>query len=104
MNNNPEYISYSVEIAIQYGIIKAVILAVLQTQINACRLANVNYYDGRYWVKKSFEDLCSELPYFKPTTVRDSLSELVKDNLLLVGYYNDETFDRTRWYSIASER
>lgn len=95
-----EQIDFDPKIAEEYGLQEAVILALIQKEVAAARMVNINLYGGRYWVRKSWMDLYAQLPFIRKYRIKEALQKLVEAGLLVEGYYNEDPFDRTKWYSI----
>ena len=95
-----EQITFDPKIAEEYGLQEAVILALIQNEVAAARMVNINLYGGKYWVRKSYEDLCIQIPYISKRRIRTALEVLIEAGLIVEGFYNDDPFDRTKWYSI----
>ena len=102
MNNDK--IEFDVHMAEVYGIHKAIIYSVIVKELEAAKLLNSNFFDGRYWVRKPLDDLYAQLPFITPYKIRILLSQMVSDNLLLSRCFNEDSFDRTRWFSLPDER
>lgn len=85
-----------------FGLKAAIILQQIHYWIDLNAKAGRNYHDGRYWtyntINKWWKDEFHILGS-KPT-VRRAFKTLETAGVLLVGNYNKNKFDQTRWYSI----
>jgi hypothetical protein len=96
MKNNFAY--YDIQDAINYGLIKAVILGIINKWCLYNQKHKNHFYDGYYWSGHMTPKQFSEQTGLNENTVRTYLKELINDNIIIAGNYNKKSFDRTRWY------
>ena len=56
-------------------------------------------HDGRNWTYNSVEAFEALFPYLTKSQIRTALSKLEKSGLVLIGDYNKQARDQTKWYS-----
>lgn len=92
---------FNVELATKVGVEKAVIIHNMYFWINHNAKNKKNVYDGSAWTYNSSSAFGKLFPYLKDRTISRYLLELEKDGYLKTGNYNDNTFDKTKWYSFT---
>lgn len=93
--------SFDVELAKEYGILEAILIQNIYFWIEKNKANNKHFYDGRYWTYNSRKAFSEMFPYSSYDKIRRALEKLVKNNILLVGNYNQQWSDRTLWYSFS---
>lgn len=93
--------SFDIDIAIKYGIEPAIILNNIQfwTAKNAAN--NHNFHDNKHWIYNSVRAWSELFPYMSANTIRNGLKKLEDCGILISGNYNQNTYDRTKWYAIV---
>ena len=94
---------FNVELAIQYGVHEAILIAHFQYWINKNKKLGINIKDGRTWTYQTREDIAAHFPYFTCKQVRTITDNLVKKGVLIKGKYNQKGFDKTIWYAFINE-
>jgi len=92
--------SFNVDFAIKYGEKQAIVLNSLAFWQKKNQANDRNFYDGYYWVYnsvKAFQDL---FPYWTLKQIRSIFDKLEELNLVKIGNYNNDSRNRTKWYSI----
>lgn len=92
--------SFDVEIAKEYGILEAVIYENIKYKVEQNQTAS-NYYEGKYWVKLSKNDLVEMMPYCNSRQISYALNKLRDAGVILAGNHNRNAYDRTMWYAIG---
>ena len=59
--------------------------------------------DGRKWTYQSVSDLHKFFPFWGRATINRIVQSLIKQNLIIIGNYNEYKYDRTRWFTINME-
>lgn len=59
-----------------------------------------NLRDGRYWTYNSMRAWSLELPFLSESQIRYALDKLENAGLIVTGSYNQQPYDRTKWYSV----
>lgn len=94
---------FDVEIASRCGVNAAIIYENLKFWILKNRERGVNLRDGRHWVYQTQRELAEQFEYLSAKQVRTAIDRLEADGLILKGNYNRTGYDRTTWYSLASD-
>lgn len=95
--------SFDVEIATKYGIAEAILLNNLYFWIKHNSANETNYYDGMYWTYNSVRAYKDLFPYFGEKKLKNALSNLENEELIVTGNYNKLPFDKTKWYAITEK-
>lgn len=93
--------SFDPNIAQQVGVNAAVIYQniVWWCQKNAAN--GHNEREGRHWTYNSLSAWAQLFPYMTAKQIRTALEKLEEEGLIVTGFFNDQSFDRTKWYSPA---
>lgn len=97
------FFQFDSEIAEKYGVNEAIFIYNIFFWLNHNEANRKHFYDGRYWTynsKKAFSEL---FPFWTYAQVKNIISKLYKENVLLVANYNENTWDKTAWYSVSDE-
>src|SRR5438552_2379893 len=65
---------------------------------------NKNKKEGRHWVYNSYKQWSIQFPFFSDRTIRRTIQNLEKSNLLIAKEFNKSAGDKTKWYSINYEQ
>lgn len=93
---------FNVEIAKLVGVEKAILLYNINYWCVKNEANESNFHDGNYWTYNSAVAFEKLFPYMAPRSISRWLSELEKDGWIMVGNYNKDARDRTRWYCSTS--
>lgn len=86
------------------GYNESVVLSQIHYWVQLNKSQGKNYYDGRYWTYNSFEGWHKHFFWWSISTIKRIFSELEKNGYLVVGCYNKNGVDRTKWYSINYDK
>lgn len=92
---------FNVELATKLGVEKAVIIHNMYFWINHNAKNNKHVYNNSVWTYNSASAFGKLFPYIKDRTISRYLLELERDGYINTGNYNDNTFDKTKWYSFT---
>lgn len=92
---------FSVDIAVRYGMLEAVLLNNLYYWITKNEANDRNYHDGYYWTYNSAKALHKLFPYVSERKIRNALKHLEDEGLIVTGNYNQSAYDRTMWYALT---
>lgn len=95
--------SFSVEIAVKYGVDVAIIYKHILFWIIKNKAHNKNFKDGSYWTYFSINSLQSIFPFFSIKQIRTVLDKMKENKIVKVGNYNLHKYDRTLWYAFVDE-
>ena len=92
-------------LAREIGLNEALILQQINYWIEINKKSGNNYYDRRYWTYNSIRAWQeNDFDYMSLDTVKRTFAKLEKAGFLLVGNYNKDPRDKTKWYTINTEK
>ena len=92
-------------LAREIGLNEALILQQINYWIEINKKSGNNFYDGRYWTYNSIRAWQEkDFDYMSFDTVKRTFAKLEKAGFLLVGNYNKDPRDKTKWYTINTEK
>jgi hypothetical protein len=92
--------SFEVEIAKKYGIEVALLLDNIIFWVAKNKANNKHFYDGKYWTYNSARAFTELFPYFNQIKIKRLLQTMKEENLIYVGNFNKNSYDRTNWYAV----
>ncbi|HMT03418.1 MAG TPA: hypothetical protein PKD00_08960, partial [Burkholderiales bacterium] len=95
--------NFSVEIATQYGIEKAIILENIYFWVIKNKANEKHFYDGYYWTYNSSKAFSELFPYFNIKQIDRIIKGLIDDGLIIIGNYNKHWSDRKRWFTLTQK-
>ena len=95
--------SFNVELAIKYGVNSAILFENMYFWIKKNQANDTNYFDGNYWTFNSIRAYEELFPYMSQKQIKTALDKLVDEGLVIVGDYNKDRRDRTKWYAITEK-
>jgi hypothetical protein len=99
----PKTHSFDVECAKVIGVDCAIVLASIAWWVGHNKANRRNFRNGRHWTYNSAKAWSELLPYFTPKQIRRILEELESAGLILKDNFNENTYDRTLWYSLTEK-
>lgn len=97
------FFQFDSEIAKKYGVNEAIFIYNIFFWLNHNQANRKHFYKGRYWTyntKKAFIEL---FPFWTYDQVRNIIKKLQENTVLLTDNFNENTWDRTTWYSLSDE-
>lgn len=97
------FYSFDIDIAKEYGVDEAIMIANFQHWIAKNKANNKNFHDGHYWTynsKKAFTEL---FPFWSEQNIKTILKHLKERNVIIAVNHNENTYDRTLWYAFIDE-
>ena len=91
------------ELAIKYGADAAIFLNNIVYWISPHEAEEQHFYEGRYWMNASIQGFSKLYPLWSVPQLKRMISKLRDDGALLVGDFNEDRMDRTKWYSVSDE-
>ena len=89
----------------EIGLNEALVLQQINYWIEINKRAGNNYFDGRYWTYNSIRAWHeNDFDYMSIDTVKRTFSKLEKMGFLLIGNFNKDPRDKTKWYIINDEK
>lgn len=95
--------SFDIELAKEYGIAEAILLANFDFWIAKNKANGTNFHDGCYWTYNSTKAFNELFPYLTQRQIQNALKNLRDANILKVGNYNQSKYDRTLWYAFTEK-
>ncbi len=92
-------------LAREIGLYEALVLQQINYWIEINKKTGKNYYDGYYWTYNSLRAWHeSDFDYLSPSSIKRTFANLENEGYLLVGNYNKDRRDKTKWYTINEEK
>ena len=92
-------------LARELGLNEALVLQQINYWIEINKKSGNNYHDGKYWTYNSIRAWQEKVfDYLSVDTVKRTFSKLEKAGYLLVGNYNKDPRDKTKWYTINDKK
>lgn len=92
-------------LAREIGLNEALVLQQINYWIEINKRSGNNYFDGRYWTYNSIRAWHeNDFDYMSIDTVKRTFSKLEKMGYLIIGNFNKDPRDKTKWYSINDEK
>lgn len=95
--------SFDIDVAKEYGVNEAILIANLQFWIRKNQANDKNFYDGRYWTYNSIKAWQELFPFWTEKTIRTIINHLIEKGIIMTGNYNQSKYDRTLWYAFVDE-
>ena len=87
------------------GLNEALVLQQINYWIEINKKSGKNYHDEKYWTYNSIRAWQEkDFDYMSVDTVKRTFAKLEKAGYLLVGNYNKDPRDKTKWYTINDEK
>lgn len=90
---------YDPEVAIDVGVIAAVLYKNIQYWCEKNRANEKHLHDGLYWTYNSVKAYSKLFPEFTEQQVRNAIKKLCEKEYIRIGNFNDDGRDRTRWFA-----
>ena len=94
---------FDVDIAKEYGVNAAVILENINFWIQKNEANEANFFDGNCWTYNSVKAMETLFPYMTAKQIRNAIEVLVDANLVVIGNYNENPMNRTKWYALTEK-
>lgn len=95
--------SFSIKLAMKYGVENATFLKSLIFWIDLHKANNKHFHNGYYWAYNTLESLQKLFPYWSKRQLERIINNLKKAKVIEVSHFNKTPFDRTSWYTIIDE-
>jgi hypothetical protein len=93
------------DLAEMIGLNEALILQQVHYWINNREEVGINYHDGRYWVYNTISNWQKRnFRFLSEATIKRTFKALRSMGIIITAFYNDNTHNRTLWYSIDYDR
>lgn len=94
---------FDTDIAVAYGVDEAIMLQNIIYWINKNAANGKAFHDGRYWTYCSAEGFVKLFPFWSAPQIRRILKSLEDQGAIVSGSYNDNKYDRTKWYALSDD-
>mgnify|MGYP003287134660 CR=1 FL=1 len=95
--------SFDIDVAKEYGVNEAIMIANLQFWITKNKANNKGYYNNHYWTYNSKNALQKLFPFWTERQIRYILDNLINKGVLITANYNKNKYDKTLWYAFVDE-
>ena len=95
--------SFNVEDASNYGVDCAVMIKNIDFWISKNQANNKHLYNGKFWTYNSNKAFLTLFPFWTENRVRYIIKKLSDLNVIEIGNFNKNSFDRTNWYTFSDE-
>ena len=93
--------SFDIDFAVKYGLHEAILIENLKFWIAKNKANKRHFYDGRYWTYNSAKALAELFPYMSEDQIQKKLKNLENMGVIVTGVYNQNHYDRTKWYAFS---
>ncbi|WP_051273724.1 hypothetical protein [Desulfotruncus alcoholivorax] len=88
-------------LAVKIGLNKAIVIQQVHYWIEINKKKKKHYINGRYWTYNTLQEWHeNNFEFWSLDTVKRTFTELENKGILLVGNFNQDRRDRTKWYTI----
>lgn len=95
--------SFDVDIAVRFGVQEAIFIENLRFWILKNKANKKHFYQGKYWTYNSAKAYADLFPYWSKQQVERIILKLKLANVIEIGHFSPNAYDRTNWYSINEE-
>ncbi|WP_323064822.1 hypothetical protein [Limosilactobacillus reuteri] len=90
------------ELASVIGLNEAIVLQQLNYWLHS---KSAKQIDGRLWIYNTYDNWKKDnFPFWSRNTIRRALNSCIKKGLVITGNFNKAGFDKTKWYSINTQK
>lgn len=87
-------------LALAIGLNEAIVLQQLHYWLQRSQ----HVHEDRRWIYNTYEEWQAQFPFWSLKTVRNVIGSLEKQELVLTGNFNQQSTNRTKWYTIDYNR
>ena len=91
------------EVAEEVGANAAIILEYIVNEILINIRRREHYYDGNYWMKRSYNNLVNDLMFLSRRQIIDAMKKLVDGSYVIKGDYNTHWTEKDNWYALTNK-
>ncbi len=95
--------SFDIDIAKEYGLNEAIILNNIYFWCEHNRANGLNIHDGDAWTYNTVKAFAELFPYMSERQIYNALKHLENEGLIKTGCYNENPWDRKKWYSVTEK-
>lgn len=89
------------EVAKLYGVNEAIFINNIYFWINHNIANNKHFHDGRFWTYNTKSAFAELFPFWSYSQIKTIIKKLVEKDVLLTANYNENSWDKTAWYSLS---
>lgn len=90
------------ELASIIGLNEAIVLQQLNYWLHS---KSAKQIDGQLWIYNTYDNWKKDnFPFWSRNTIRRALNSCIKKGLVITGNFNKAGFDKTKWYSINTQK
>jgi len=93
--------SFSVEVAIRYGVPCALVLGHIDFLIAKAKKDGANKHNGKYWANKSVKKIAEMYPYYTEKQIRRAIDKLRSEGLVITNHFPTSGCPSTLWYTLS---
>ena len=91
---------FDASLAVEHGMREAVIYEYIGFWCDKNSKTGHNKRDGHYWTYGSSRELSKAIPFLTPKQIWLGIKSLQRQDLIVIGRFNQKKYDRTAWYRI----
>jgi len=91
------------EVAKLYGVNEAIFINNIYFWINHNVANNKHFHDGRFWTYNTKNAFTELFPFWTYSQIKTIIKKLVEKDVLLTANYNENSWDKTAWYSLSED-
>lgn len=93
--------SFDTGLAKEHGIYAAILFKNITFWIDKNRANGKHFIDGKWWTYNSNKAFAILFPYMSEDKVQRTLKKMEESGLIVVGCFNQNPWDKTRWYAVG---
>jgi hypothetical protein len=94
---------FDTEIAKKYGLDESILLHNLVFWMLKNKANGKHFHDGRHWTYNSAKAFSELFPFWSANKIDKTLRSMETKEIIFTGNFNDNKYDRTKWYSVCEE-
>lgn len=94
---------FKVDDAAKYGLDEAIFIENVRLWLNSNQAAKRNFHEGKYWTYNTAEAYAVLFPYWNAMKVHRITKSLEDQGVLQVGFFNTNSYNRTKWYTFTDQ-
>ena len=95
--------SFDVNTAVRHGIQAAILIENLRFWLLKNIANKKNLHEGHYWTYNSAKAFAELFPYISEDAIQRILKKLEAEGIIFTGNFNNNPYDRTKWYRLNEE-
>lgn len=95
--------TFSTELAAKLGVHAAIVFHYMAYWVYENAINKRNFKDGKYWTYNSIAAIQTHFYYMSAKTITRAIEKLVDAGYIESGCYNQDPYDRTKWYTLTDD-